>query len=79
MEVDDSEEPRDNDRQISPKVEMAEDTRDSVVDDSYKYSEKQEASSSTSNLVSVQDETVETKEKIESETTLEKKIDKVNS
>lgn len=79
LEVDDSEEPRDNDRQISPKVEMAEDTRDSVVDDSYKYSEKQEASSSTSNLVSVQDETVETKEKIESETTLEKKIDKVNS
>lgn len=81
LEVDDSEKSRDDDKQISPKVEMAEDARDSVADDSPSYSEKQEASSSTSNLVSdVQDETVETKEKIESETTLENvENDKVDS
>ncbi|CAL1686548.1 unnamed protein product [Lasius platythorax] len=77
LKVDDSEELRENDRQISPKVETVESARDSVADDSSRSSEKQEASSSTSNLVSAQDETVETKEKIESQTTLEN--DKVDS
>ncbi|KMR05200.1 spermatogenesis-associated protein 7-like protein [Lasius niger] len=77
LKVDDSEELRENDRQISPKVETVESARDSVADDSPRSSEKQEASSSTSNLVSAQDETVETKEKIESQTTLEN--DKVDS
>lgn len=68
LEMDDLKELQDNDKQISPKVETAESTRDSI-DNSPRSLEKQEANSS--NLVSAQQETVEVEEKIESETTPE--------
>jgi len=62
----------DNDKQVSIETETAENAQDnSVVDNTVEFAEKQEASSSTSNLISTQDETVETKEKTESEITSE--------
>ncbi|XP_025073143.1 uncharacterized protein LOC105423361 isoform X2 [Pogonomyrmex barbatus] len=63
------EELEDNDRQVSAVTDIESVHDDSVVDDSVNSSTKQEASSSTSNLISVQDATVETKETTESEKT----------
>jgi len=63
---------KDNDKQVSVETETAKNTQDnSVVDNTVEFAEKQEASSSTSNLIATQDETVETKEKTESEITSE--------
>ncbi|XP_071556416.1 uncharacterized protein [Temnothorax nylanderi] len=66
-----------NDKEISAEIETAGSARDnsvadnSVTNNSVESSEKQETISTTSNLVSTQDETGETKEKTESEITSE--------
>lgn len=74
LEMDNLEELQDNDKQISPKAEIAESVRNST-DDSPKSLEKQETN--CSNLVSAQQETVGVEEEIESEIIFEN--DKVDS
>lgn len=59
-----------NDKEVSVEIETARSAYDnSVTDNSVESSGKQEANSSTSNLISMQDETVETVETVETKET----------
>lgn len=76
LEVNDLEELRNNNRQISPEIEIVKSAHDSVADNSPRSLEEQDIHFEV-NLVSAQETEVEAEKEIKSETKLEN--DKVDS